>query len=259
MLLLLSCGGALAPADNAVAESSSMVARTLQDTRLYFTAPLRWDATDWSYFGGTVALIAAAHEYDGTVRDHFADKTGVVLDGRDRHSTRDALPAAALVAGTWAYAVLIEDSHGYAEGWSMLEAAGLSAVSSYALKFVAGRERPNETLHVDSWRNSGDSFPSLHASAAFAIGTVLAESGNDEYRWIRRGLGYGIAAGTAYRRLEGNAHWLSDTVAGAAIGIATANFVIDRREHHGKNGKFGRLELVPLDRGVLLTYSAPLQ
>ena len=62
------------------------------------------------------------------------------------------------------------------------------------------------------------------------MGTVLAESGNDDYRWIRRLLGYGLGAATSYERLKHNAHWLSDTVAGAALGIATARFSMDRRE-----------------------------
>src|SRR5258708_23520138 len=75
----------------------------------------------------------------------------------------------------------------------MLEAAGFSAVTTEALKFAAGRARPNETTRVDDWRTGGSSFPSLHVSAAFAIGTVLAESGGDEYRWVRRTLGYGMA------------------------------------------------------------------
>ena len=76
----------------------------------------------------------------------------------------------------------------------------------------------------------GSSFPSLHATAAFAIGTVLAESGNDDYRWFRRALGYGIAGATAYIRVKDNVHWMSDTVAGAALGAASARFAMNRRE-----------------------------
>jgi membrane-associated phospholipid phosphatase len=59
---------------------------------------------------------------------------------------------------------------------------------------------------------------------------VLAESGSDEYRWVRRALGYGIAGATAYIRVKDNVHWLSDTVAGAALGAATARFAMNRRE-----------------------------
>jgi hypothetical protein len=199
------------------------------DTKLYFTSPLRWDSTDWLMFGGTVAAVAAAHEFDGKVRDHFAGKSPV-LDGKDRNSTRDALPAAALVAGTWALGWMLYDEHaGRVEAFRMLEAGALSSITAEIFKYGAGRARPNETLRVDDWRKGGSSFPSLHVSAAFAIGTVFAESGGDEYRWVRRVVGFGMASGITYERLHGNVHWLSDVVAGAAIGISTGAFTLNRR------------------------------
>jgi hypothetical protein len=55
-------------------------------------------------------------------------------------------------------------------------------------------------------------------------------SGGDDFRWIRRALGYGMASATAYVRLRENVHWLSDTVAAAAIEIATAQLTMNRRQ-----------------------------
>lgn len=233
------------------------VATVLNDSKLYFTAPLRWDARQWMYAGGALLAVGAAHSFDDNVRTHFAIGDRSVLNGKDQHSTRDALPAAALVAGTFAYALWIDDEAGRVESYSMLEAAGLSAVTTTVLKYAAGRERPNETTDMNSWRNSGSSFPSLHASAAFAIGTVFAESGGDEYRWLRRVVGYGLAGATAYTRVHDNVHWLSDTVAGAAIGIATAHFVLNRREARRNAGS---VSVAPMrGGGVLLSYSLPLR
>ena len=123
-------------------------------------------------------------------------------------------------------------------------------------RVLAGRQRPNETTDRNSWRKSGSSFPSLHTSAAFAIGTVFAESGGEEYRWIRRIVGYGIAAGTGYTRLHENVHWLSDMVAGAAIGIASARFVVNRRDARENQGE---ISLAPMPGGgAMLSYSIPL-
>jgi membrane-associated phospholipid phosphatase len=233
------------------------VATVLNDSKLYFTAPIRWDARHWLYAGGALLAVGAVHSFDDNVRTHFAIGDRAVLDGKDQHSTRDALPAAALVAGTFAYALWVDDEAGRVESYSMLEAAGLSAVTTTVLKFAAGRERPNESTDMNSWRNSGSSFPSLHSSAAFAIGTVFAESGGDEYRWLRRIVGYGLAGATAYTRVHDNVHWLSDTVAGAAIGIATAHFVLNRREER-RNA--GAVSVAPMQGGgVMLSYSLPLQ
>ena len=52
----------------------------------------------------------------------------------------------------------------------------------------------------------------------------------NDYRWFPRALDYGIAAYTGYKRLHDNQHWLSDTVAGAALGISTARFTLNRRQ-----------------------------
>ena len=228
----------------------------LEDTKLYFTAPLRWDERDWLYFGGTLAAIGVAHEYDDDVRAHFVTDPNAPLDGGDPHNLSDAAPAAAIVIGTWAFAWMLDDSAGYEEGRQMLEAAGFSAISTTLFKFAAGRRRPNETAQVDEWFQGGDSFPSLHVSAAFAIGTVLAESGGEEYRWVRRALGYGIAGATAYARMQHNTHWLSDTVAAAALGIATAHFVMNRGEARAQRSAF---MLVPTDGGLMLTYNLLLR
>jgi membrane-associated phospholipid phosphatase len=94
----------------------------------------------------------------------------------------------------------------------------------------------------------------VHASAAFAIGMTFAESGSDDYRWIRRIVGYAVAAGTAYVRVKDNVHWLSDTVAGAAIGIATARFVLNR-----ENGTHGAIAFAPQKGGWMLSYNVPLR
>lgn len=255
MLGLLVAGFVGGPAPSRAEQFD--VGTVLEDSKLYFTAPLRWDARHWLYAGGALLAVGAAHSFDDTVRTHFAIGDRALLNGKDSHSTRDALPAAALVAGTFALAWWVDDEGGRVESYSMLEAAGLSAVTTTALKYAAGRERPNETTDQNSWRNGGSSFPSLHSSAAFAIGTVFAESGGEEYRWIRRVIGYGMAGATAYTRAHDNVHWLSDTVAGAAIGIATAHFVLNRRDTRHSAGS---VDVAPMQGGgVMLSYSIPLQ
>ena len=224
----------------------------LADTVQYFTAPIHWDEGNWLQFGASVAAIAAAHEFDDTLRNHFASTPPAPLDGQDPHSTRDAFPMAAMFVGTWAFAALLHDRDGYEEGRTMLESGVLTALSTTLFKYAAGRQRPNETMQVDSWRQSGSSFPSLHVSTAFAIGTVLAESGNDQYRWRRRALGYGLAVATAYARVHDNAHWFSDTVAGAALGIATAEFTMNRRDGRRRSVA---LNVVPAEGGAMLMIS----
>jgi membrane-associated phospholipid phosphatase len=226
------------------------------DIKLYFTAPLRWDRRDWAWFGGALVAIGAAHHYDSQVLTHFAKTQGTSRTTSSK-DLEDALPTLAVVAATWGYATLISDNAGRREAWSMIEAAALSTVPAYGFKYAFRRERPDQTSDPNRWgKSGGDSFPSWHATAAFAVGTVLAESGNDDYRWVRRFLGYGLGGATSFERLRHNAHWLSDTVAGAALGAASAHFVMSRAREQYEEGE---VALVPLERGAMLTYSVTLR
>ena len=225
------------------------------DVKLYFTGPLRWDRTDWSLFGGTLLAIGAAHHYDTQVRTHFI-KAMAPATSTSSKDVQDALPTVAVGLATWAYASLIDDSAGHREAWNMLEAAGLGSVTAYALKYVVRREGPDQTTDPNAWgRGGGNSFPSWHSTAAFAVGTVLAESGNEDYRWVRRLLGYGLGAATSYERLKHNAHWLSDTVAGAALGAASARFAMGRSAH---TTEAAAVSVEPVPGGAMLTYRLSL-
>jgi hypothetical protein len=227
-----------------------------EDIKLYVTAPIHAERQQWVRFGTALGAVALAYQYDDDVREHFGTVTqppGVEPDTKD---TRDAVPAALVVGGTWIAAVIIDDDDGRREAGAMLEAAALSGAAAYALKEIADRDRPFATEDRSSFGGDGDAFPSLHATTAFAIGTVLAESGNDRQRWLRRVLGYGIAAHTAYARLDHDAHWLSDTVAGAALGIATARFVMKRRAEAPERARF---EVLPTADGVQLRYTVMLR
>lgn len=225
------------------------------DIKAYFTAPLHWNENDWLWFGGALAAVGAAHHYDTDVRKHFTQNLapGQSVNSDDVH---DAIPTAAVFLATFGYANLVGSSDGRSEAWTMLEAAGLSGVSAYALKYAIRREGPDQTTDPNEWlKGSGGSFPSFHSTAAFAVGTVLAESGNDDYRWLRRLLGYGLGVATSYERLKHNAHWLSDTVAGAALGTASARFTMNRNY---ATGAASNLTLVPVAGGAMLTYRVDL-
>jgi membrane-associated phospholipid phosphatase len=225
------------------------------DIRAYFTAPLRWDQSDWTWFGGAIAVTALAHHYDTDVRKHF---TMNLAPGQKVNSddVKDAIPTAAVFFATWGYANLVNSNDGRSETWAMLEAAGLSGVSAYALKYTLRREGPDDTSNPNQWfKGNGGSFPSFHSTEAFAVGTVLAESGSDDYRWLRRLLGYGLGVATSYERLKHNAHWLSDTMAGAALGTASARFSMNRT--YGSGSASG-LSLTPVEGGAMLTYRVTL-
>jgi membrane-associated phospholipid phosphatase len=125
---------------------------------------------------------------------------------------------------------------GLITGNDRIRDAGVRISSSLALagtlvtlgKFSAGRARPSRAgTDADDFRpfSGNASAPSGHATMAFALATSLSDEIHN--RWITVGL-YSMAAATAWSRVNDNAHWTSDVVAGAVLGIVSAKFINGR-------------------------------
>ena len=89
---------------------------------------------------------------------------------------------------------------------------------------------PNTAANAFQFKpfSNNQSFPSGHASQAFAVATAIAE--NYPVWWVQT-LCYGGAGLVGYARIEQNAHYASDVVAGALLGWAVAHAVVHR--HNG--------------------------
>lgn len=225
--------------------------RLPDDLRAFASEPLRWRGREWLRFGGIVAAVGVAYHYDDKVRAHFANE-----GEPNYHEVADAMPAALVFGGTWFAAKLGHNEEAQWESAVMRRAIVLETIGSEVMKVAFRRKRPGPDVEPNQWNGGGLSFPSGHTAAAFAIGTVLAESGDDRHRWLRRVVGYGLGIGTGYQRLNHDAHWLSDTVAGAALGIAAARFVMKRRERPEPRGE---VSIRPMDGGTMLTYTVPIR
>ena len=90
----------------------------------------------------------------------------------------------------------------------------------YPVKELSNVERPNG-------RND-KSFPSGHTAQAFMAATFLHRTYGQRSIWYSVA-GYSVAAATGAFRILNNAHWLTDVLAGAAVGILSVNLVQDFR------------------------------
>ncbi len=229
----------------------AQITRLPDDIRAFASAPLRWRGREWLKFAGVFATVGVAYHYDDKVRAHFSN------DGEPNyHEVVDAMPSAFVFGGMWFAAKLAHNDEARWESSVMRRAIVLETLGSEVMKVAFRRKRPGPGVPADHWGGGGLSFPSGHTATAFAIGTVFAESGDDKHRWWRRVIGYGLGVSTAYLRLDHDAHWLSDTVAGAALGVVSAKFVMRRRGGTEPRGEFS---LRPGDGGTLLTYTVPMR
>jgi membrane-associated phospholipid phosphatase len=125
------------------------------------------------------------------------------------------------------------------EGASQLTLTlGSTLVATQVLKSQFEAVRPDGS--------GNDSFPSGHTAVAFAAARFIQKRYGNEINPIAL---YGAASLTAVARVEANKHYWRDTLAGAALGYAIADYFT---EESGMQG----LSFSPLPKGgVSLTFT----
>jgi len=93
------------------------------------------------------------------------------------------------------------------------------------LKEAAGRSRPRAEQGTYHFRpfGGGASFPSGHATQAFAVASVI--SMHYDNPWVG-GAAYAVAGLVGLARMDHNAHFASDVLAGAMIGTTVGRSLV---------------------------------
>jgi len=234
---------AAAPTDALVPDTASRDSVRTTHTPL-FTRRDVWIA------GAAVAATAVLMPADRNITEEFRDPW-------PQHSTllRDVAndfnvvgSPGVLVASIGLYGL---GRLGHAPRWAALglystEAIAISGIATGAIKGLVGRARPYVNDNDPSsfaldrgFHNAQDtSFPSGHATAAFAAAAVVA---GESQRWWPSAAryvapaAYGTATLVALARLYSNKHWASDVVMGAGIGTLSGLAVVHFNEAHPNN------------------------
>jgi membrane-associated phospholipid phosphatase len=141
--------------------------------------------------------------------------------------------------------LLSEDQRMQDAAFTSLQAIVFANVITNSLKAVAGRSRPFQAQGPHHFRpfSGSTSFPSGHSTTVFALSTpwLLYYPGPASVGLML------VSAGTAASRVATDHHWLSDVVAGSAIGFATA-YWLSRR--HQADREWLRISPVLMDDGA---------
>lgn len=107
------------------------------------------------------------------------------------------------------------------------EAAIDSLAATTAIKYTTDRERPYQGSHDGAFWGGGDSFPSDHATVAWAVAGVLSH----EYPGpLSKLLAFGAASAISMARIRAEQHFPSDVLVGSAMGWFIGQHVYDT--HH---------------------------
>jgi len=120
-------------------------------------------------------------------------------------------------------------------GEALEDAEVLAVVTNNISRRRRPRDIPPYGDFTHTWFNAGGgllvnrgSFPSGHATGAFALATVVAERYR-QHRWVPWAA-YGLAGAVGFSRVSLSAHFPSDLFAGAVLGYSISHFVVLSRQ-----------------------------
>jgi membrane-associated phospholipid phosphatase len=174
-------------------------------------------------FWGLLQLDVPLVRYVRSIHHLWLEQAGNIGNRLGSGAILVAISGTVLVAG-----LLLNRPALRAAGLESLIAHGIAGLLGQVLKHVVGRPRPR-FVHSDggfqlgpSWDTGLDSFPSGHATASFAVATVLAR----HFPGAGRAM-YGLACLVALSRIVRGSHFPTDVMAGMMVGVLVGSVVIN--------------------------------
>jgi membrane-associated phospholipid phosphatase len=192
--------------------------------------------------GLTALVVTDRNTSDFLRRPIYGDDPGIVKSAATISSLGNTTSVVPLVFGFGAFGLLSGSAREKETATMLAEALITSETWTALLKTVSGRERPRELDgRTADWMGPASvfsdesslsetyrSFPSGHATGAWAAATILA------HQYPRHGIvpiiAYTTAGAISYSRIALGAHWLSDVVVGGLIGYGCAKQVFSSHQ-----------------------------
>jgi hypothetical protein len=227
----------------------------LTDSKDLVCSPFRWNQFQW--IGATVVVGSTVFLFtqDAKIQEWVQDHKSKTLDDVSKYvfepvgSGVYTLTALGIMYGCgW----IINNQKAKVTAMKGVESFILASITTQIIKHLTHRHRPNQdnppnpTLWEGPFQGFDfTSFPSGHATAAFAVATVLGTA-YKETIWVPI-LCYSLATGAALSRIYDNQHWASDVLVGSVIGFAVGKLVINTK-------KIQVLPVSPTGPGITLSY-----
>jgi len=225
-----------------------------RDQKTIWTAPFHLERSDAKWVVPSAVGFMALITTDRITGDEIGEADRQV--GLSRHvSELGAVYSLAAGAGAF-YLIGRAKKNDRARETGVLSAEALvnSVIVGGALKGITERARPLDGRERSEFFDGGSSFPSGHSTQAWAVATVIAHEYKD--RPAVQIAAYGIASAVSVARFTGQKHYLSDVLAGSALGFSIGKFVY--KAHHREPGESTKLFITPQYNRQARRYGAAL-
>ena len=203
----------------------------LRDQKSIWTAPLHLQRHDakWVIPGG-VGLMALITTDRITGDEMFESNRQVKAS--EVISQAGSVYSLGGIAATF-YFIGREKNNTRARETGLLSAEALvdSLIVGGSLKVITQRARPVDGHERSEFFDGGSSFPSGHSTEAWTVATVIANEYHD--RRLVQIAAYGVASAVSVARFTEHKHYLSDVLAGSALGYGLGRYVY--HAHHQKS------------------------
>jgi membrane-associated phospholipid phosphatase len=250
LVLISACAVLPAFGENAIKRE---IKRYVHDARSIAVAPAHWTSGQWERFAEGTAAVAGLYAADRPLYDRVQSARSSTTDNFAKAVTpfggrrAEYISAALIIGGLSAHDGNLRDA-----GRDSLEAEIIAGgIVTPLLKRAFGRARPIQDEGAHSFHpfsSTHESFPSGHATNAFAFATAVAGHYDG---WLVPTIVYSLASGVAMSRVNDRAHFPSDVLAGALIGRAIAKSIVFRHQQ-GKTTLLIMPALVGGRPGVML-------
>ena len=194
-----------------------------RDQKTIWTSPFHLKREDVKWLvplGLTAAALIATDRHTSA----WVDRNGSLITVSHKVSLGgSSYTTAGIAAGLYLIGRSTHNARAAETGKLSIEALIDAGLLIAVLKPALGRSRPNTGSGDGRFFSGGRAFPSGHATAAWAIATVIASSYKD-HPLIKYGA-FALAAAISMSRFSGRNHFLGDVFAGSAIGFGIGRYV----------------------------------
>jgi len=239
-ILLLACSKVVSAQTASVANQLTsdfkyVANNTAEDVIDVATSPLHLEQVPavlsspkfYLVLGGAAALWGGSFALDQTMRSQLRGMSSSDADALQNISYGSVAGATALLYG---YGLYKDDDRARAYAITAGMGAGVATLLDIGIKAAFGRLRPSQSSSHTAFFSGGQSFVSGDVTPLFGLACGVSEYYHNA--WYVAVPVYSLALLDGFGRMGHDAHWFSDVVGAALLGVGTTELLLWLHKEH---------------------------